>query len=68
MPMILNGTGDITGLASVNSSVSAAEIGYLDGVSSAIQTQINNKYSTPAAWIQYTPSWTATGGTPSIGN
>lgn len=68
MPIILNGTGDITGLASVNSSVSAAEIGYLDGVSSAIQTQINNKYTTPAAWIQYTPSWTATGGTPSIGN
>lgn len=45
MPMILNGTGDITGLASVNSSVSAAEIGYLDGVTSALQTQITAKVS-----------------------
>ena len=43
MPMILNGTGDITGLASVNSSVTAAEIGYLDGTTSTIQTQINTK-------------------------
>lgn len=57
MPMILNGTGDITGLASVNSSVSAAEIGYLDGVTSALQTQFAGKADTTGngAWTTYTP-------------
>ena len=58
MAMILNGTGDITGLASVNSSVTAAEIGYLDGTTSAIQTQIDGKLTVPGTWIDYVPTWT----------
>jgi microcystin-dependent protein len=41
---------DWTKLA-VSSTVSATELGYLDGVTSAIQTQINNIVTTPAGVI-----------------
>lgn len=50
MPISISGAGDIAGLSSVNSSVSAAEIGYLDGTTSAIQAQINDKWNTQTAW------------------
>jgi hypothetical protein len=42
MPIILNGDGPISGITSVNASVSATELGYLDGVTSGLQNQINN--------------------------
>lgn len=41
MALVLNGSGAVTGLASINTTVDSTEIGYLDGVSSAVQTQIN---------------------------
>lgn len=41
MPVAINGSGPITGVTSLNTTVSDTELGYLDGVTSAIQTQIN---------------------------
>lgn len=41
MPITINGTGPITGVTSINTSVSDTELGYLDGVTSGIQSQIN---------------------------
>lgn len=53
-------------------SVSSTEIGYLDGVTSAIQTQLNAKASTSdfsnTAWTAYTPTITADLGGFSLGN
>lgn len=43
MPIVLNGSGPITGVTSLNTTVSDTEIGYLDGVTSNIQTQLNSK-------------------------
>lgn len=43
MPVTINGSGPITGLTSINTTVSDTELGYLDGVTSALQTQINAK-------------------------
>lgn len=42
MPITINGTGPIDGITSLNTSVSSTELGFLDGVTSAIQTQFNN--------------------------
>ena len=42
MPIILDGTGPISGITSINASVSSTELGFLDGVTSGIQTQINS--------------------------
>ena len=39
-----------------DANVSATEFGYLDGVTSALQTQINGKLTTPGAWTSYTPT------------
>ena len=41
MPVTIGGSGPITGVTSINTSVSDTELGYLDGVTSAIQSQIN---------------------------
>lgn len=41
MPIAINGTGPITGITSLNTTVSDTELGYLDGVTSGIQSQIN---------------------------
>lgn len=43
MPVTIGGSGPITGVTSINTTVSDTELGYLDGVSSALQTQINAK-------------------------
>ena len=43
MPVTIGGSGPITGVTSINTSVSDTELGYLDGVTSALQTQINSK-------------------------
>lgn len=61
-------TGTVT-LPSTTSigNVSSTELGYLDGVTSAIQTQIGTKVTTPT-WTSYTPSWTATGGSVAVGS
>ncbi len=67
MAVSINGTSGLTGVAAID-SVSSTELGYLDGVTSAIQTQINAKLTEALTWTTYTPTWTATGGTPSIGN
>lgn len=41
MPIVLNGSGPVTGVTSLNTTVSDTELGYLDGVTSALQSQIN---------------------------
>lgn len=43
MPVTINGSGPIAGVTSINTTVTDTELGYLDGVSSALQTQINTK-------------------------
>ncbi len=43
MPISINGTGPVTGITSINTSVSDTELGYLDGVTSALQTQLDAK-------------------------
>lgn len=43
MPVTINGSGPIAGVTSINTTVSDTELGYLDGVTSALQTQINAK-------------------------
>ena len=40
---------DLANAASAFAAVSATELGYVDGVTSAIQTQINNVDATPTA-------------------
>ena len=60
MAISINGDGSIGPL-------SATEIGYLDGVTSAVQTQINSKPTGgTGAWTAYTPVLSGTGW--SIGN
>ena len=56
MPISINGSTGITGVAAID-NVSSTELGYLDGVSSALQTQINGKLTTPGAWTTYTPTF-----------
>lgn len=46
---------DIASAAPAPSTVSATEIGYLDGVTSAIQTQIDSKLATSTASSTYAP-------------
>jgi len=43
MPLDINGQGSISGITSLNTVVSDAELERLDGVTSAIQTQLNGK-------------------------
>lgn len=57
MPVTIGGSGPITGVTSINTTVTDTELGYLDGVTSALQTQINGKLTTPGAWT----SWTVVG-------
>lgn len=40
MAVSISGDGAVTGVASINTDVSSTELGYLDGVTSAIQPQI----------------------------
>jgi hypothetical protein len=42
MSLQLSGDGSVSGLTSINTDVSSTEVGYLDGVTSALQTQINS--------------------------
>jgi hypothetical protein len=41
MPVTVSGSGPVAGVTSLNTTVSDVELGFLDGVTSAIQTQIN---------------------------
>lgn len=54
MPISISGDGPITGITSLNTTVSSTELGYLDGTTSAIQTQFNNT----GIWQSWTPTWT----------
>ena len=58
MPVTINGSGPIAGITSLNTTVSDTELGYLDGVTSAIQTQLGGKADTTGngAWTSYTPT------------
>jgi len=72
MPLDINGQGSISGITSLNTSASVnlseTELGYLDGVTSGLQTQINEKLNVPVGWTSWSPVWTATGATPTYGN
>lgn len=48
MPSVISG----------DANVSATEFGFLDGVTSSLQTQIDGKFTTPGAWTSYTPTLT----------
>ena len=50
---------DLANAASALSAVSATELGYVDGVTSAIQTQLDSKLATTTAASTYAPSSTA---------
>ena len=50
---------DIASATLVPPAVSATELGYVDGVTSAIQTQINSKLDTATAASTYAPASTA---------
>lgn len=52
-------TAELNKLAGV--ATTATELGYVAGVTSAIQTQINTKLTTPSAWTTYTPTIGGTG-------
>lgn len=64
MPVTIGGSGPITGVTSINTSVSDTELGYLDGVTSALQTQLAGKADTTGngAWTSYTPTVTSASG------
>lgn len=59
MALILSGDGSVGPLSST-------EMGYLDGVTSAVQTQIDGKATGSAVWTAYTP--TIGGGTWALGD
>lgn len=65
MPVTIGGSGPITGVTSINTSVSDTELGYLDGVTSALQTQLAGKADTSGngAWTSWTPTISAVSGT-----
>jgi len=62
MPLDINGQGSISGITSLNTSASVnlseTELGYLDGVTSGLQGQVNTKLSTPSSWSLFNPTWT----------
>jgi hypothetical protein len=53
-------------------NITSTELGYIDGVTSSIQTQLGDRALTSdfsnTAWTAYTPTWTSDSGSPSIGN
>lgn len=61
MSLKLYGNGSIENLTSINASVSATELGYLDGVTGAL-------LQNPGSWTSYTPVLTASTTNPSIGD
>ena len=64
MPVVIGGSGPVTGVTSINTTVSDTELGYLDGVTSALQTQIDGKVTgSNAAWTSYAPTVTSGTGT-----
>lgn len=69
MPVTIGGSGPITGVTSINTTVSDTELGYLDGVTSAIQSQLAGKADTSGngAWTSWTPTLTTGGTNPTLG-
>jgi len=64
MPVTISGSTGLTGVAAID-NVSSTELGYVDGVTSAIQTQLNGKAASTAfgAW---TPGVENSGGAASF--
>lgn len=60
MPVSIGGNGPITGVTSINTTVTDTELGYLDGVTSALQTQINAKANTSTQGMLYLGQFSAT--------
>jgi hypothetical protein len=62
MPVTINGSTGLTGVAAID-NVSSTELGYVDGVTSAIQTQLNAKAADSSQGLYLiTPSSTANSG------
>jgi hypothetical protein len=57
---------DLANAGTALTTVSATELGYLDGVTSAVQTQINSKLATATASSTYAPLTSAALVTPTI--
>lgn len=67
MAVTIGGSGAFTGITSLNSSVSDTELGYVDGVTSAIQTQIDSKPTGGTGeWTDYTPVIKQSSSTPTF--
>jgi hypothetical protein len=60
--LALDGSGNIQSLTTTTYP-SLTELSYVKGVTSAIQTQINNKFTTPTGWTDYLASSTIVGAT-----
>ena len=52
-----SGATSLSGISDWPSAVSAAEVGYLDGVTSSIQTQINNIVAGSSGYISIAPTY-----------
>lgn len=66
MPVTINGSTGLTGVAAID-NVSSTELSYVDGVTSAIQSQIDSKFTTPGAWNSWTPVLTGSTTNPTLG-
>ena len=60
MPVVINGTTGLTGVAAID-SVSSTELGYVDGVTAPLQTQVDGKLATPGEWTTWAPAVTQNG-------
>jgi hypothetical protein len=70
MVLRLSGDGNIENLTLINTAISSTELGYLEGVSSSIQGQLNVIPEINSdSWLTYTPTWNVSiGNGTSVGN
>ena len=52
MPVVINGTTGLTGVAAID-SVSSTELGYVDGVTAPLQTQVDAKVAASSIVAPY---------------
>ena len=62
-----NSTGSTISSLTTATYPSLTELSYVKGVTSGIQTQLNNKFTTPTSWTDYLSSSTITGSTGTTG-
>ena len=62
-----NSTGSTISSLTTTTYPSLTELSYVKGTTSAVQTQIDNKFTTPTGWTDYFASSTIVGGTGAAG-